>query len=126
MEKLLYVCKKAEVQPGRLTGMNVEGKPIVVYQVDGLYRAVSGVCPHQQLYLAGGYVVGCTIVCPNHFWKFDAKTGDRIWPLPQSALRPYKVVTMDDDVFVAVIDGDIMSEPSVERGAIMFASITQE
>jgi cytochrome P450/nitrite reductase/ring-hydroxylating ferredoxin subunit len=49
---------------------------VVVRGSDGLH-AYEGRCPHQGALLAEGSVEGDALVCRNHHWRFDVRTGRR-------------------------------------------------
>ncbi len=54
----------------------VAGENIVaLFNVDGQFFALDGVCPHQGGPLAAGQVTGCIVTCPWHGWQFDVQTG---------------------------------------------------
>lgn len=54
----------------------VVGEQIVaLFNVDGEFFAIDGVCPHQGGPLAQGELTGCLVTCPWHGWQFDVKTG---------------------------------------------------
>lgn len=48
---------------------------IAVFNVDGTYYAVDGVCPHAGGPLAQGRVLDGILACPWHGWQFELKTG---------------------------------------------------
>lgn len=54
----------------------VAGERIVaLFNVDGQFYALDGVCPHQGGPLGQGTLSGCTVTCPWHGWQFDVTSG---------------------------------------------------
>jgi phenylpropionate dioxygenase-like ring-hydroxylating dioxygenase large terminal subunit len=96
------------------------GRPLVVARLgatDGPLVVLEDRCPHRSAPLSAGEVVGDTIVCAYHGWRFDGTgrcvevpTFDPETPIPPKATcgRPRAVVERYGLVFVA------LSEPLVE------------
>jgi len=57
------------------TVVEVDGTEIVVFLVDGEPRAFANACPHEGNPLCEGEVLGDTLTCAYHGWKFDLTTG---------------------------------------------------
>jgi cytochrome P450/nitrite reductase/ring-hydroxylating ferredoxin subunit len=64
---------------------------------DGL-RAFEGRCPHQGALLAEGSFDGDALVCRNHRWRFDVRTGIRLGG--EGCLRACPLEVRDAAVFV--------------------------
>ena len=61
-------------EDGRLE-VNVEGKSLAVFHIDGEIFVIDGHCPHRGGPLIRGQVQGKTVVCPLHHWQFELQTG---------------------------------------------------
>jgi nitrite reductase/ring-hydroxylating ferredoxin subunit len=98
------VCKLADVVAEELRAFQVTGVtwPVIVTIIDGELVAVPGVCPHEDVGLAGGGLVGGAIVCPGHGWAFDLRTG-RCKHEPALELRRYPITLVGDDVWVDLL-----------------------
>ena len=48
---------------------------VALFNVEGNYYALDGVCPHQGGPLAKGCLDGATVSCPWHGWQFDVVSG---------------------------------------------------
>ena len=48
---------------------------VVIFNVDGQFHALDGICPHQGGPLGKGALAGCIITCPWHGFQFDVTTG---------------------------------------------------
>jgi len=98
------VCKLAEVASGELRAFAVRGVtwPVIVTFVDGELVAVPGVCPHEDVALADGYLFDGIVVCPGHGWGFDLRTG-RCRHDPGLELRRYPITLVGDDIWVDLL-----------------------
>jgi nitrite reductase/ring-hydroxylating ferredoxin subunit len=65
----------AELPPGRMAEVNVDGRLYLICNVDGAFFGLDGACPHRGAPLAAGALHGHTVVCPWHAWEFDCRTG---------------------------------------------------
>jgi nitrite reductase (NADH) small subunit len=87
--------------PGEARELLVEDRVIALFQVDGRFYALDGICPHQGGPLGRGTLCGGIVTCPWHGWQFDVTTGrhQAKGALQQSSF-PVKVE--GQDIFVAV------------------------
>ena len=115
------VARVGELTPGGRKIVEVEGRSIGVFNVDGDYYALRNMCPHQGAPLCLGDVTGTAapsrpgeyiwerdgeiLRCPWHGWEFDIKTG-------RSIFNPHKMRVRSYEVTVANGLGDL--EESVE------------
>jgi len=102
--RIVRLCGRDAVEDDRLNVVEVEGTPIAVYRAGGTYRATQGTCPHRGLPLDGAPVLSGMVVCPNHFWRFDADTGSVIWPATGHDLPHFPVTVGETELFVQ-LDG---------------------
>jgi nitrite reductase/ring-hydroxylating ferredoxin subunit len=98
------VCAESEVAEGQLRAFAVPGVtwPVIVTRVAGELVAVPGVCPHEDVALAGGALVGATIICPGHGYQFDLRSG-RCQHDPDLELRRYPITQIDGEVWVDLL-----------------------
>ena len=72
-----------------------------LFQVDGRFHALDGICPHQGGPLGRGTVCGGIVTCPCHGWLFDGVTGQH--QANRSLQQPgFPVKVEGQDIFVAV------------------------
>ena len=57
------------------TGVEVEGRRVLLYRADGELHAVDNICSHAGGVLSRGEVDGCTVTCPLHGARFDLRDG---------------------------------------------------
>jgi toluene monooxygenase system ferredoxin subunit len=65
---------------GDMEPVEVAGQKVLLVNADGEVRAYLNRCPHQAWALDDGYFDGEKIVCSNHSWEFDARSGCGINP----------------------------------------------
>lgn len=70
-----------QLPPGERLFVEIEGHPIVLFNLAGHLYAIGDSCPHDQGPLGEGEVEGDQIVCPRHGARFDLRTG-RVLSLP--------------------------------------------
>jgi len=95
------VCWLADVVDDELRAFAVPGVtwPVIVTRVDGELVACPGVCPHEDVGLADGYLVGAQLVCRGHAYAFDLHTG-RCTHDPALELRRYPITLVGDEIWV--------------------------
>lgn len=78
--------------------LDVEGVEIVVIRSEGRLHALANACPHQGNPLVEGDVLGPTLVCAYHGWRFDLESGACL--LGDEAARRYPVEEREGVVWV--------------------------
>jgi len=64
-----------ELAPGQRKLAFVDGRSIVLFNIDGTIYAIDNACPHNGASLASGQLEGCVLRCPAHGLRFDLRTG---------------------------------------------------
>ena len=80
---------------GDMTAITVDGKSVLLVNVDGLIRAYANQCPHQASALDQGDLDGEKLTCATHLWEFSAVTGLGINP-DDARLKSYGCRVGDD------------------------------
>jgi nitrite reductase/ring-hydroxylating ferredoxin subunit len=75
MPSWVRVAAADEVQPGQASEYVVAGRIIALFNVDGAFHALDGICPHQGGPLGKGTLAGSIVTCPWHGFQFDVTTG---------------------------------------------------
>lgn len=94
----------ADVPPGRVVAVRVEGRSIALVNDGGVIHALDGDCSHAGGPLGEGRTAGCLIACPWHGAVFDARTGA---PARGPARKPVAThpVRVDGDTVLVAVDG---------------------
>jgi len=111
-----------ELDPGSRILTHLEGRQIVVFNVDGEYHAYTNWCPHQGGPVCEGLVTGTTsasfdreelettltwerdgevLTCPWHAWEFELTSGDCL-SRGKIRLLKHDVRVEDDEIIVSV------------------------
>ena len=75
-------------------------EPVLVVNVDGDIRAVSGVCSHEYFELDAGFLTGRTITCALHLSRFDLFSGKALDPPATDPIDVYPVAIEDGRVVI--------------------------
>lgn len=118
------VCTVDELGPGQSMIVEVAGRSIGVFNVDGSYYALRNRCPHKGAPLCRGYLKGLItssapyafeitregeiLRCPWHGWEFDVTNG-------RSVYNPHRVRVRSYDV---TVEADEEPDPAVETYAV--------
>jgi 3-phenylpropionate/trans-cinnamate dioxygenase ferredoxin subunit len=111
------VAKAGEIPPGERKIVEVAGRSIGIFNVNGTFVGVLNVCPHALGPVCLGRVSGTTLpsapgefrwgregeilACPWHGWEFDLLTG-RALADRRKHLRCYPVTVEGDTLFVVL------------------------
>ncbi len=68
-------ASKADLEPESLKAVNVDGKPILLVNLDGIYYAIGNICTHMGCPLSKGTLKGENIECVCHGSTLNLKTG---------------------------------------------------
>ena len=98
------VCRLADVVPGELRAFAVTGVtwPVIITYAEAELVAVPGVCPHEDVALAGGHLEGTELICPGHGYGFDLTTGTCTHD-KTLALRRYPISVVGDEIWVDLL-----------------------
>jgi nitrite reductase/ring-hydroxylating ferredoxin subunit len=75
MPRWIEVARASDCPPGGSWEVVAEGQLLALFNVDGSFFALDGVCPHQGGPLGKGVLAGCVVTCPWHGWQFDVTSG---------------------------------------------------
>jgi nitrite reductase/ring-hydroxylating ferredoxin subunit len=85
-----------------MIGVEVDDKPIAVYNVDGEIFATDNMCTHAFAMLTDGVLDGDIIECPLHGGCFKVKTGEGMGPPVPCNLKTYPTRVVGDAIEVQV------------------------
>lgn len=98
MGQLREVARAADVLSGTGQCIEVEGRKIALFNVDGRFYAVDETCTHRGGPLSQGDVEGRQITCPWHGARFDLETGNVLGPPAARPVGAYRVIVEGDRV----------------------------
>lgn len=82
--------------------LDIEGRAIALFHVDGTFYAIDDVCTHDGGPLAEGTLHGCEIECPRHGARFDVRTGAALCMPAFEPVATHEVKVEGCEVFVRV------------------------
>jgi nitrite reductase/ring-hydroxylating ferredoxin subunit len=109
MTRTHVVAAADDLPEGERLIVEVGGRSIGIFNVDGELYAVRNRCPHQGAELCRGKVLSGIsapapgqfvfdrehkyLACPWHGWEFDLETGQSYWDPAHARVRAYDVTT---------------------------------
>jgi len=72
------VATKDELPSNKMIMVVVDGKEVLLANVDGSYYAIANKCTHLGGSLSKGSLDGSIVTCPKHGARFDVKTGKSV------------------------------------------------
>ena len=73
----LLACQADDIEPEDVIRFDHEGRTFAIYRTaDDKYYATDGLCTHEKVHLAKGFVMEHIIECPKHNGRFDFTTGE--------------------------------------------------
>ena len=100
MANFVKVAQTSEIPAGQGKCVEVNGKRIAIFNVDGTFYAMDDVCQHQGGPLGEGELNGKIVTCPWHGWRYDVTTGANEMN-PSVVVEKYQVKVEGDDILVA-------------------------
>jgi nitrite reductase/ring-hydroxylating ferredoxin subunit len=127
------VCRVSELPPGSRRIVEVQGRSIGVFNVEGRFYALRNVCPHQGAPLCLGAVTGTAepgppgeyrwgrdgeiLICPWHGWEFEIATGRSVFNPHRMRVATYPVTVAGEGEDE---DESVETYPtSVEHGRVL-------
>ena len=77
-ESYVEVAKIDEIPPGNMKHVELDGKEIVLSNVNGKFYAMDERCGHMNARLSNGNINQNIVTCPFHAAKFDISTGKKV------------------------------------------------
>ena len=95
------VAEVADLGTGQAKVVEVGGRSVAIFNVEGRFYAIDNVCPHRGGPLGEGDVEGPIVVCPWHGWRWDVTTGANA-NNPTVRVGCYPVTVEQGTIFVAL------------------------
>jgi nitrite reductase (NADH) small subunit len=99
MEDWIRLASVSDCPPGKAIECVAADRIVALFNVNGRFFALDGICPHQGGPLGKGVLIGCLVTCPWHGWQFDVTTGQH--QTSQSLVHPqFEVRVAEEAVWV--------------------------
>lgn len=102
MAGFVKAAKTGDIALGSAKMVEVGGKKIAIFNVDGKYYAIDNTCTHRGGPLAEGALEGKEVTCPWHGAVFDVTTGEVLGPPAPKPVSCYGVRVSGKDIEVEV------------------------
>ena len=101
MAKVKYtkVMKCADLEIGKSAIIEVGDKEIALFNYKGNFYAIDNTCPHRGAPLGEGRIEEGILICPNHEWRFELKSG---WcpQNPELSTEVYPIKIHDEKIYI--------------------------
>ncbi|MEJ5223618.1 MAG: non-heme iron oxygenase ferredoxin subunit [Anaerolineales bacterium] len=92
----------ADLPNGERLFVEIDGRPIVVFNIAGKYYAIGDVCTHDDGPLGDGDLEEHNIVCPRHGAEFDVRTGKAMSMPAVVDIPAYPVRIVDGQIWLGI------------------------
>lgn len=100
--EFVEIAPVSELPNGERLFVELEGKPIVLFNIAGQFFAIGDVCSHDDGPLGDGLIEDHNIVCPRHGAEFDIRTGKAMSMPAVIDIPAYPVKLADGNIFVGI------------------------
>jgi nitrite reductase (NADH) small subunit len=101
MVEFIKVASLSELENGASNAVEVGGKTIAIFNVNGTVYALDNTCLHRGGPLGEGILEGDVVTCPWHMWQYNVRTGEKL-ENPSLKVATYPVQIEGDDIKVAL------------------------
>ncbi len=102
MAGFVKAARTEDVALGHGKRVEVSGKKIAIFNVDGSYYAIDDTCTHRGGPLSEGGLDGKEVTCPWHGAVFDVTTGEVLGPPAPKPVSRYDIRISGNDIEVKV------------------------
>jgi nitrite reductase/ring-hydroxylating ferredoxin subunit len=99
---LYKVATSGDIPPGSALAIEVAGRSVAMFNVEGVIHAIDNDCTHDGGPLSEGVVSDGCVVCPWHGAEFDLASGKALTPPAVEDVRSYKVFVSGDDISLEI------------------------
>jgi len=75
---LVTVAKKGDIANGKMIGVEVQGKKLLIANVSGQLYSIDSVCSHMSGDLSKGRLDSRVVTCPRHGSQYDVTNGKNL------------------------------------------------
>ncbi len=96
------VLDTSELPPNRMIILVINGKDVLLSNVDGTYYAITNKCTHLGGSLGKGVLENGIVTCPRHGAQFDVRTGKAVG---QAKIAFLKMSVRDEVSYTVKVEG---------------------
>jgi nitrite reductase/ring-hydroxylating ferredoxin subunit len=90
-QEFVEAAKADEIRPGTMKRIELQGRRILLANVNGRLCAVDDTCTHEEASLSTGVLRGELVKCPLHGSRFNVCTGEVLEDPAEENLGTYPV-----------------------------------
>ena len=102
MAGFVKVAKSGDISPGQSKLVEVSGKKIALFNVEGSFYAIDDTCTHRGGPLSEGVLEGKQVTCPWHGARYDVTTGAVLSPPAPQGVARYNIRVEGSDIEVEI------------------------
>jgi len=100
--EFVEIAPADELPNGERLFVEIEGKPLVIFNIAGQFFSIGDVCSHDDGPVGEGDIEGKNIVCPRHGAEFDIRTGQAVQLPAVVDIPAYPVRVVDGMIEVGI------------------------
>ena len=104
MPQWVAIARVDECPPGEALERVAAERIVALYNIEGTFFALDGVCPHQGGPLGRGCLSGAIVTCPWHGWQFDVRSGQH--QLSRTLQQPQFEVRVEDGLVLVNVESE--------------------
>jgi nitrite reductase/ring-hydroxylating ferredoxin subunit len=105
-QDFVKVARRGELMPGKMKRVDLDGRRILLANVDGRYCAADDTCTHEDASLSTGFLKGDIVKCPLHGSRFNVCTGKALEEPAEEDLRTYPVRLEGGRILIGLPEGE--------------------
>jgi len=94
----VVVGDASDLENGERLFLEIDGEPIVVFNIAGIFFAIGDLCSHDNGPLGDGDLDGVEIACPRHGARFDIRNGKALSLPAVDDIPSYPVRVLDGKI----------------------------
>jgi 3-phenylpropionate/trans-cinnamate dioxygenase ferredoxin subunit len=99
----IKIGKVDELRPGSMKRVEIDGRRMLLANVNGRFCATDDTCTHEDASLSTGSLRGELVKCPLHGSRFNVCTGEALEEPAEQNLKTYPVRVEGDNILVGLI-----------------------
>ncbi len=102
MAEFIKVAVTGDIPPDQGKLVEIQGKKIALFNLEGKYYAIDNTCTHRGGPLCEGELQGDEVTCPWHGAKFKVTSGDVLSPPAPQGVKCFLVRVTGNDLEVEI------------------------
>ncbi|HYQ93073.1 MAG TPA: non-heme iron oxygenase ferredoxin subunit [Candidatus Competibacteraceae bacterium] len=94
------LARTIDLKPGNLRCVRIQGRRILLANVEGRFYATDDTCTHEDASLSLGVLKGEWVKCPLHGSQFNVRTGEVMEEPAEEPLKTYPVRIEGDTILI--------------------------